>query len=264
MFPNRSDEEEVVEAPKSDGKTAKKADNKKPQPVSVKTADNFVLPTLPENNVSEQSEKKVVTTKSTKPEKPKSPKVNPSEKSKTPKTPTKPPVGKSTEKSDGNKPNNKRSQPNATPTTSPASKKAKLDNSAVAKNSATKDKKKQPIVQQKKPNGVHKGTKNAPPKKGGKPNAKKTAGTDANKISDERLRAFGINPKKFHNKQKYGPAAQQANKTNVAAGKKPNKDNGNIKPGNNARKAPPKRPIKKPDREALERMKAKMFATKKE
>lgn len=36
---------------------------------------------------------------------------------------------------------------------------------------------------------------------------------DAKSISDERLRAFGLNPKKYHKKQKYGSAAQAATKS---------------------------------------------------
>lgn len=74
-------------------------------------------------------------------------------------------------------------------------------------------------------------------------NAKKS-----NALSDERLKAFGINPKKFHKKQKYGVKSDNNQQNTSAGGNKNNKG----KPGGpQANKKPNNQAIKNKLKKAL-------------
>lgn len=183
----------------------------------------------------------------------------------------------------------KRRQPDTTPNkNAPVAKKAKIESTP-----SNKDKKKITITSKPLQSGINKSANvNAKLQKNGQKKTtntkatanKKPAAKSADAISDERLRAFGINPKKFHKKQKYGTTTKPANSgaATVPNGKptpngKPKQNGGgnkqknsNVKNANNNRQ--PNRPrgggrVAKPakgsDRAALERMKAKMFASKK-
>lgn len=93
--------------------------------------------------------------------------------------------------------------------------------------------------------------------------SKPVAGTSAATItSDERLRSFGINPKKFHKKEKYGTGTAKANPS-----KKPGAGGGNPAAGpattSRNQKSRAQQRGAFVNREALDRMKAKMFANQK-
>lgn len=288
--PCSSDEEE--EAPKPSDKASKKSSNKKAQPVSVKTVDNFVTIDANTEKVKLQTEqkKKKLQSKATVDKAPKT--ATEKVKTKKPKTPTPLSVVSAADVAettrapvDVAKTNQKRALDQVTPTKkAPPAKKPKLDSSAgnpdkkVIDNAKPQQKTpKKPVITTAKPqrNGQKKQANSKPGAK--KSTTHKAAAKSADAISDERLRAFGINPKKFHKKQKYGTTTKPANSvagsaantpngkanTNGVGKRKINGKNANNRQPNRQRGGGAAKPAKGANREALERMKAKMFAAKK-